>query len=92
MSDEWENRWFDIAKFASDNGMATNFGYAPRPLTTYISEQDEQILRELQDGNLRKNVIYIVSSKLLWERVIVKHSNSVTPFDLDGLYVLISKN
>lgn len=92
VSDEWENRWFDIAKFASDNEMATNFGYAPRPLTTYISEQDEQILRELQDGNLRKNVIYIVSSKLLWERVIVKHSNSVTPFDLDGLYVLISKN
>jgi hypothetical protein len=92
VSDEWENRWFDIAKFASDNGMATNFGYAPRPLTTYIFEQDEQILRELQEGNLRKNVIYIVSSKSLWERVIVKHLNSVTPFDLDGLYVLISKN
>ena len=92
VSDAWENRWFDIAKFASDNDMATNFGYAPRPLTTYTTEQDEQVLRELQYGTLRKNVIYIVAIRSLWKQVIVDHSDRVIPFDLDGLYVLIAKD
>jgi hypothetical protein len=40
----WETRWLDLALFASQNEMSTNFGYAPRPITDYIRTEDSRIV------------------------------------------------
>jgi hypothetical protein len=87
----WVDRWFDLAKFAVDHDLSTNFGYVPRPLTKYIAEQDEQVLRELETGSLRPGTIYVLTDKSVWERVSGSNSEFAETIAIDGLFVVLAK-
>jgi hypothetical protein len=84
----WVDRWFDLAKFAVDHDLSTNFGYVPRPLTEYIAEQDEQVLSELETESLQPGTIYVLSNKSVWEDFLQRSSRTAGAFEIDGLYVI----
>ena len=88
----WLNRWFDLAKFAVDNGMSTNFGYVPRPLTEYISEQDQRILNELVSGVLQPRTIYVLANESVWENFSQMNSGIADAYELDGYFILVTKD
>ena len=88
----WLNRWFDLAKFAVDNDMSTNFGYVPRPLTEYISEQDQRILNELESGVLQPRTIYVLANESVWENFSQMNSGTADAYELDGYFILVTKD
>ena len=88
----WLNRWFDLAKFAVDNDMSTNFGYVPRPLTEYISEQDQRILNELVSGVLQPRTIYVLANESVWENFSQMNSGTADAYELDGYFILVTKD
>ena len=88
----WIERWFDLAKFAVDHDLSTNFGYVPRPLTDYISEQDAQILNELENGALRPSTIYVLANETMWMKYSESNSEFADAYDLDGYFLLVTKD
>lgn len=88
----WVDRWFDLAKFAVDHDLSTNFGYVPRPLTAYIAEQDERVLSELETGSLRPGTIYVLANKSVWEKFSQSNSRTADALEIDGYFVLSTKD
>jgi len=88
----WVDRWFDLAKFAVDHDLSTNFGYVPRPLTEYIAEQDERVLSELESGSLRPGTIYVLANKSVWEKFSQINSRTADASEIDGYFVLSTKD
>jgi len=88
----WIDGWFDLAKFAVDHDLSTNFGYVPRPLTDYISEQDAQILNELQNGALQPNTVYVLANETMWLKYSESNSKFADAYDLDGYFLLVTKD
>jgi hypothetical protein len=88
----WVDRWFDLAKFAVDHDLSTNFGYVPRPLTEYIAEQDERVLSELETGSLRPGTIYVLANKSVWEKFSQSNSRTADALEIDGYFVLSTKD
>jgi hypothetical protein len=88
----WVDRWFDLAKFAVDHDLSTNFGYVPRPLTDYISEQDAQILNELENGALQPSTIYVLANETMWLKYSESNSEIADAYDLDGYFLLVTKD
>ena len=88
----WVDRWFDLAKFAVDHDLSTNFGYVPRPLTDYISEQDAQILNELENGALQPSTIYVLANEIMWLKYSESNSEIADAYDLDGYFLLVTKD
>lgn len=87
----WLTRWFDLAKYAVDNGMSTNFGYAPRPLGQYVSDQDTEVLNELKDRNLRKNTVYVLANQSLWTEMALLNQSAFDAIEIDGFYLIFAK-
>ena len=88
----WVEKWFDLAKFAVDHDLSTNFGYVPRPLTEYISEQDEKILSDLEGGALEAGTIYVLASRSMWQEFSELNSEISDAFELDGYFVLVTND
>ena len=88
----WINRWFDLAKYAVDHDLSTNFGYVPRPLTDYISEQDSQISNELESGVLQPGTIYVLANKAMWLKYSESNAEYADAYDLDGYFLLVTKD
>lgn len=88
----WIDRWFDLAKFAVDHDLSTNFGYVPRPLTDYISEQDAQILNELENGALQPGTVYVLANETMWLKYSESNSEFADAYDLDGYFLLVTKD
>ena len=88
----WIDRWFDLAKFAVDHDLSTNFGYVPRPLTDYISEQDAQILSELENVALKPSTIYVLANEAMWLKYSESNSEFADAYDLDGYFLLVTKD
>ena len=88
----WIDRWFDLAKFAVNHDLSTNFGYVPRPLTEYISEQDAQILNELENGALQPSTVYVLASEAMWLKYSESNSEFADAYDLDGYFLLVTKD
>ena len=88
----WIERWFDLAKFAVDHDLSTNFGYVPRPLTDYISGQDTQILNELENGALQPSTVYVLANETIWLKYSESTSEFAEAYDLDGYFLLVTKD
>ena len=88
----WVDKWFDLAKFAIDHDLSTNFGYVPRPLTEFIANQDAQISKELETGDLQQGTIYVLANKEVWERVSDVYGDQLNSFTIDGYYVLVRQD
>jgi hypothetical protein len=84
----WVDRWFDLAKYAVDHDMSTNFGYVPRPLTEYITEQDVRILNELETGELSPGTIYVLANETVWSKFAQSNSGTADAFEIDGFFVI----
>lgn len=88
----WVDKWFDLAKFANDHDLSTNFGYVPRPLTEFIANQDAQISKELESGDLQQGTIYVLANKEVWERVSDVHGDQLNSLMIDGYYILVRQD
>jgi hypothetical protein len=87
----WLTRWFDLAKFAADNRLSTNFGYAPRPLGSYVSEQDYKVLNELRKRNLREDTIYVLANRTLWNELASLNQSLVHAIEMDGYFLILTR-
>ena len=88
----WINRWFDLAKYAVDHDLSTNFGYVPRPLTDYISEQDSQISNELESGVLQPGTIYVLANKAMWLKYSESNAEFADAYDINGYFLFVTKD
>jgi hypothetical protein len=88
----WIDSWFDLAKYAVDHDMSTNFGYVPRPLTEYTTEQDARILNELETGELSQGTIYVLANESVWSKFAQSNSETANAFEIDGFFVISTKD
>jgi hypothetical protein len=88
----WVDRWFDLAKFAVDHDLSTNFGYVPRPLTDYVAIQDSQISSELETGALQPRTIYVLANKSIWLKYSESNSEIADAYDLDQYFLIVTKD
>ena len=88
----WIDSWFDLAKYAVDHDMSTNFGYVPRPLTEYTTEQDARILNELETGELSQGTVYVLANESVWSKFAQSNSETANAFEIDGFFVISTKD
>ena len=88
----WEERWFDLAKFAVDNKMRTNFGGTPRPITSYVENEDRRISSNFKDGTLDPRTIYVFANSSDWVKFKSYSQDNVDAFIVDGLCVIATRD
>lgn len=83
--------WFDLAQFAVDHHMSTNFGYVSRPIEEFIKSEDDRVAQELSSGKLDPEAIYLVSNRADWLTYQKKIGSRGQAFELDGFFVIAGK-
>ena len=86
---KFANNWFELAQFAIDHQMSTNFGYVSRPIEAFVKAEDARVARELSSGKLDPDVIYLVSNRADWIMYQKRIGNSGNAYELDGFFVLV---
>ncbi|TSA54601.1 MAG: hypothetical protein D4R44_01245 [Actinobacteria bacterium] len=85
------NNWFELAQFAVDHHMSTNFGYVSRPIEAFVKAEDARVARELSSGQLDSDAVYLVSNKADWIMYREHMGNKGHAYELDGFFVIASK-
>jgi len=83
------NNWFELAQFAIDHQMSTNFGYVSRPIEKFVKAEDARVARELSSGKLDPDAIYLVSNRADWMMYQKQMGNNGNAYELDGFFVLV---
>ena len=87
----WVERWFDLAKFAVNNDLATNFGGTPRPISDFVATENLRMEEEFASGNLDSQTIYVIGDTEYWEILKSELIDVADGFQLDGLNVIVAK-
>ncbi len=87
----FSTNWFELAQFAVDHRMSTNFGYPPRSIEAFVKAEDARVAQELSTGKLDPDAIYLVSNRADWIRYQNQMGNSGNAYELDGFFVLVGK-
>jgi hypothetical protein len=82
------SNWFELAQFAVDHHMSTNFGYVSRPIEAFVKAEDSRVARELSSGQLDSDAVYLVSNKADWIRYQKQMGSSGLAYELDGFFVI----
>ena len=80
--------WFELAQFAVDHRMSTNFGYVSRPIEAFVKSVDSRVARELSSGQLDSDAVYLVSNKADWIRYQKQMGSRGLAYELDGFFVI----
>jgi hypothetical protein len=86
---KFANNWFELAEFAVDHRMSTNFGYVSRPIEAFVKAEDARVAQELSSGKLDPDAIYLVSNRADWIMYQKRIGNSGNAYELDGFFVLL---
>ena len=86
---KFANNWFELAQFAVDHQMSTNFGYVSRPIEAFVIAEDARVAQELSSGKLDPDAIYLVSNRADWIMYQKRIGNSGNAYELDGFFVLV---
>jgi len=81
--------YIELAYFASQNNMSTNFGYFSRVNHTTEDIINNKLLEELTNNKLSPKSIYIIRDSALWESLQKSQSEANFLGILDGYRVLI---
>jgi len=81
--------YIELAYFASQNNMSTNFGYFSRVNHTTEDIINNKLLEELTNNKLSQKSIYIIRDSALWESLQKSQSEANFLGVLDGYRVLI---
>ena len=87
----WAERWFDLAKFAVNNDLVTNFGGTPRPISDFVVTENLRMQKEFASGNLDSQTIYVIGDTEYWESLKTELIDVAEGFQIDGLNVIIAK-
>ena len=82
------SNWFELAQFAVDHHMSTNFGYVSRPIEAFVKAEDARVERELSSGQLDSDAVYLVSNKADWIRYQKQMGSRGLAYELDGFFVI----
>lgn len=82
------SNWFELAQFAVDHQMSTNFGYVSRPIEAFVKSEDARVARELSSGQLDSEAVYLVSNKADWIRYQKQMGSRGLAYELDGFFVI----
>ena len=83
------SNWLELAQFAVDHHMSTNFGYVSRPIEAFVKTEDSRVARELSSGQLDSDAVYLVSNKADWIRYQKQMGSSGLAYELDGFFVIV---
>ena len=81
--------YIELAYFASENNMSTNFGYFSRVNHTTEDIINSKLLEELENNKLSKKSIYIIRDSTLWESLQKSQNKANFLGVLDGYRVLV---
>lgn len=87
----FSTNWFELAQFAADHQMSTNFGYVSRPIQAFVKAEDARVAQELSSGKLDPDAVYLVSNKADWIMYQKQMGNNGNAYELDGFFVLVGK-
>ena len=87
----WQERWFDLARFAVSHDLVTNFGATPRPISRFVVEENRRILGLIENGELDENTIYIIGSLDVWEESRLLFGPEYIHSVIEGLFVIASR-
>ncbi len=87
----FSENWFSLASFAADHQLSTNFGYVPRPIQTFIRDEDLRVEKELLSGSLDRNTIYLISNEKDWTRYKELLGDKGRALILDGFFVIVGQ-
>ena len=87
----FSTNWFELAQFAVDHQMSTNFGYVSRPIQAFVKAEDTRVAQELSSGKLDPDAIYLVSNRADWVMYQKQMGNNGNAYELDGFFVLVGK-
>lgn len=82
------SNWFELAQFAVDHNLSTNFGYVSRPIEAFVKSEDARVARDLSSGQLDADAIYLVSNRADWLRYQKQMGSRGLAYELDGFYVI----
>ena len=85
----FSTNWFELAQFAVDHQMSTNFGYVSRPIGAFVIAENARVAQELSSGKLDPDAIYLVSNRADWIKYQKRIGNSGNAYELDGFFVLV---
>ena len=83
------NHWLELAQFAIDHRMSTNFGYLPRSIKAFVKAEDARVAQELSSGKLDPDAVYLVSNRADWIMYQKQMGNNGNAYELDGFFVLV---
>lgn len=86
---KFANNWFELAQFAVDHRMSTNFGYVSRPIEAFVKAENARVAQELSSGKLDPDAIYLVSNRADWIMYQKRIGISGNAYELDGFFVLV---
>ena len=87
----FSTNWFELAQFAIDHHMSTNFGYVSRSIQAFVKAEDARVAQELSSGKLDPDAIYLVSNRVDWVMYQKQMGNNGNAYELDGFFVLAGK-
>ena len=83
------DHWLELAQFAADHRMSTNFGYLPRSIEAFVKAEDARVAQELSSGKLDPDAIYLVSNRADWIVYQKQLGSNGNAYELDGFFVLV---
>ena len=72
--------------------MRTNFGGTPRPITSYVENEDRRISSNFKDGTLDPRTIYVLANSSDWVKFKSYSQDNVDAFIIDGLCVIATRD
>ena len=82
------DHWIELAQFAVDHRMSTNFGYLPRSIEAFVKAEDARVAQELSSGKLDPEAVYLVSNRADWIMYQKRIGDSGNAYELDGFFVI----
>ena len=83
------NHWLELAQFAADHRMSTNFGYLPRSIEAFVEAEDARVAQELSSGKVDPDAIYLVSNRTDWVMYQKQMGSNGNAYELDGYFVIV---
>ena len=87
----FSDNWFALAQFAVDHSMSINFGYAGRPISVFVNNEDVRVANELSSGKLDKSAIYLISIEKDWARYRDAIGDNGRALVLDGFFIIVGQ-
>lgn len=80
--------WVDIIWWTSEKNIPINFAYRSRPVTEFVTKENERLSVTLSAGSFDGNTLYITADRDQWRVLVPLLPPGMDTIFVDGLYVI----